>query len=172
MNRGFQQRQQLEAHLPPTQGEHLGDQDARPRGLKDLEQPCGTYGLPGLVDRLAFAVHEAGKLLVQAFERRQLNKARAPDVETRHEQAAGDERHPQSGHVEGPDDGRRAAQMADPQQVLDIEQNVGGSGHGRRFRFKRVTLGRPFDVSRNTWAQPQSSLSGGSRRRSQPVARA
>jgi len=96
-------------------------------------------GFPGLVDGGASGIDEGGIALVEDAQRRQLFKAGAAKIQSGHRQTTAGQNNRQTGPVKGAGDQRAAPHMADAQQMLDIEKDV---GHGAPSSASKGMLAR------------------------------
>src|SRR5439155_24327662 len=87
------------------------------------------------------------------------------DVDTGHGCAAAHQRDVESSLTQRARQYRGALEMADAEQVLNVEKNL-------HRRLSRSIAGVPSAPSRKSCTAPQSSLAGGLPRRSQPAAAA
>ena len=83
---------------------------------------------PGIVDRPARRIDDGSKAAVACARRRQLHELGAAEIEVRYRLAAGHEDDGQPVALEAVGDGGGPAQMADAQQMLDVEEDA-GPGH-------------------------------------------
>src|SRR3546814_3209686 len=96
----------------------------------DLQVPPAR--LPGGVDRPVRLVEDDSEGLVRAACRRQLHHLHAVEREAADGKPAGHEDDLQAGPVKGTGQDRGAADVADAEQVLDVEQDVGARAQDRK----------------------------------------
>ena len=172
---GVEQRVQLKPEGAAAEGKGL-DQDAIGlHFLEEVKQRFGARRLPTVVDRFAVRAKDRCKVCVRDPRGRQAHDRGGTEIDLRHGEAAIGDRHPVplGDHRLGQQ--RRAPDMADAEQMLDIEQDVHA---GRPFRgpfrgtFRRWSR-RPSRWSNaNSWPALKSSLSGGLLSMIQPTASA
>ena len=124
--RGLEQRHQLEAELPATEGELLDDEDVRTEGLELGQQPGEAMVAPGVVDGTAGVVHDLGEARVRRGRRRQKDAGAAEKVDALDRRAAEDDGDVEPGFAHRLCQDRSALQVADAEQMLDIEHHSPG----------------------------------------------
>jgi len=151
--------------LAPAEGEHFDQQQIRLDGGEGVEKKALSALAPALVDGFAVFIVNGGELRIGGECRRQLDQfdARAGEVEVAGRCAAGDEADVQALPGERPGNDRRAPQMADAKQMLDIEEDTSAhprdsagrssrrSGTGARGRLRRPTVILPSAATANRW---------------------
>ena len=71
---GIEQRQQLEAHLPAAEGEHLDHQQPWPTRLECSDQSVAAARLEGVVDRPSRRIEQRREIRARALHRLQLQQ--------------------------------------------------------------------------------------------------
>ncbi len=122
---GLEQRQQLEGELAPAEGKHLDQDQIRVLDLEGGEQQSPAPVAPDIVDRPPVLVEDRGEMHIGRHRGRQLDQLARPDVDLARRRPAGDEPQVEARRLDRPGDEGGAAQMADAQEMLDVEQDHG-----------------------------------------------
>ena len=138
---GEEERPQLEGERVPAEREELEQHHARIVGAEAREQAIPAVGEVGGRRPAAVGTGEAARRLVRRHERRERDDLGAAQVEIRDRPAALDEDHRLAGPSERAREPRRPLEMAEPEQVLAVEEDRpaihGGAPASREW------LGRP-----------------------------
>ena len=127
---GVEQRQQLEAHLPPAERIGLDHHDVRPDFGEGREQHVAAARFVSVVDRLARRVGQFGKSLVGSGDRSAASRSRPPAPEIPEPPCRLSRRLPQTRLRRARPATRLArATWPMPEQMLDIEENA-RAAHG------------------------------------------
>ena len=108
-HRILEQRQELEAHLPPAEGKQFDQQHVGARGAPGVEQRRRAAALPRVVDQLPGIVEQRFESDIGCARRRQLNV----DLHSGHGRAAAHQRDVESTLTERARQYARALEMAD-----------------------------------------------------------
>ena len=134
-----EQRDQLEAQRAAAEGKHLDHQRVGPCLVVKRQETVAAPRAPGVVDRPAMLVQQHLEGLVGRARRWQLHQARGTDVETRDRHAAGGDDDIHAGGRKAAREQGGAAEMADAEQVLDVDEDA-AHGTSGRLRRSRVSV--------------------------------
>ncbi|ENN85039.1 hypothetical protein RHSP_57688 [Rhizobium freirei PRF 81] len=128
LGNGIEQGQQLKAHLPPPEGKGFNDDDVRLGLPKRFEQKLAAARQKRLVDRVAGLVGKSGKAGAAGDHRRQRDGGHVAARKAIHGNATGDDRHLAAVLRHGAGDAAGPRQMADAEQMLNVEEYAQGVG--------------------------------------------
>ena len=142
----------IEAHLAAAEGKGLDDHDVRPGLAEGGQQHVAAARLEGVVDRSAVQVGEAGEAGVARDHRRQRDMADAGAGKAGNRRAAGDHRHVEAVGAKRLRDPAGAGEVADAEQVLDVEEDAGEPAGGAPHQAARHSVSnRSFSWRMLTW---------------------
>jgi hypothetical protein len=172
---GNQQRNQLVAKRAPPERIELDHHRVRLQRLERRHQLPAPCRAPRIVDRTALLVDNAGETRIGGACRRELHQIDGAEVEFRYGHAAGYDRHGETVGGKRVGKRRRAAQMADAEQMLYPEQKARRTHAIRSVppssgRLKRSGQIVPSRSTRKRWRAGKRNRSGSRACIVQPVA--
>ncbi len=137
---GVEQRQKLETHLPAPEGKCLDDDDIGCRLPECLQQKIAAAGQKLFADGVAGLIGEAGKTGTAGDHGRQCHGGHISTGKSVDRYAAGDDRDFAPILRQRTGNAARPRQMADAEQMLNIEENAQGRGiRGRHADFRHCS---------------------------------
>ena len=113
--------------------------------LQQVEQDFYPRGAEVLVERHAVEAGQFAQRFVGRAQRRQLMKARRTQGQARNGRAARHQQHVEAAVSQGARQGGGAAQMADAQKVLHVEEDARAHGAPVRGTLRRSTVTLPSE---------------------------